>query len=133
MKEPWILNEVVEWLRHYDCLDYLEATFMYQTGRDRPRGLARFKDFFLIQRIDKLREQHDITVTEACNRLAETWGEETASGEKEWPPKWDDPDKDFPEFLRQKYYGKNKYKEFDKERTKKRKAMPYPYYGRDIE
>ena len=55
--EPWIAEELTEWLRRHDCLDFTEEAFMAQKGRRRPTEEQRkqwARDFFLVEEVHKI-------------------------------------------------------------------------------
>jgi hypothetical protein len=40
-------------------------------------------------------------------------------------------EQDLAEIIRERYY-RNRYRDFDQERSSERKTLPYPYWGRDV-
>ena len=110
LSEPWILREVIGWMRRRDCKDFLQAAFMDEVGRDRrtekkERRLAL--DFYLINKVDRLRADQGCSIEKACELLGE-------------------PD------IKKYYKERNTHRQMCEKRDKTRKSMPYPYFGRDI-
>jgi hypothetical protein len=135
LAESWILWEIIDWMKNYDCIDYLEEAFISQTGRDRKTPDKQdqvYFDFFLIQSVDDIIKKDGCTVKEACEELAQKQDSDPVG----YLPKWDleNDYHNLAETIRQRYYStdRNKYLKFCNERDKKRELMPYPYYGRDV-
>lgn len=136
LEEPWILWKVVEWLRHPDSIDHLQAAFIDQTDRNRPTEKQKkqvYKDFFLIQAIDRIKTEKNTDKTSACEILAQR----IADDPKKFRiyPQWnlDNPNDYLPKRLSDRYNkDRNKYLEHCEQRDKERQKMPFPYFGRDI-
>lgn len=127
LTEPWILREVIEWLRDRDCRGYLENAFVRKGKRKLLTKQQREKFWFyfgLKNLIDRMVSEKGITRSKAFERL----GQELAIKLSES----DNIPKDLqPELVIKKYYyGYKKY--IDQEEFLKDRNVPYPYWGYDI-
>ena len=125
LDESWIRNEIINWLRRHDCIDFVEAAFMAQTGRNRPTEKQTYqtvRDHFLVKKIDQ------IIKLRKCSR--ETAFKILAGQQAERPnrlyPLWDENNLDHQlELVLKKAYRRHI-------RRQKVRALPIPYYGHDI-
>jgi hypothetical protein len=126
LSEPWIIKEVVAWLRDRDCLDFLEDVFIkarkkaVQTENQQRRAA---RDFYVVDDIDKIIKETGASVREACkilaNRIYET--------DNQFYLLWDLADEDYPlEKAIRQVYNNSKEKPIEA-------YLPWPYYGRDVE
>lgn len=130
LSEPWIIKEVIAWLRDRNSFDYLEEIFIKAPKRgvrteDQRRNAVR--DFYVVNDIDKIIAEKNISVREACKLLALQGYEK----EGQYYLLWDTTDEnyDLEKAIRQVYNN-----------AKKKPANllenlypPWPHYGRDIE
>lgn len=133
LSEPWILKEVVGWIRNYrdpKCENYIagafitapkKATFTSEQEFNAVRDQYIFHD--VQQIISKQKKKgYDISEREACRRLWRT----IESGDERYYWEWDTEhgNTDLNEAIR------NAYKRVKGAYTDK---LPWPYYGRDVE
>ena len=126
LSEPWIIKEVISWLRDRDCQDFVEDVFIkapkkvVMTEGDRSRAA---RDIFVMDDIDKIIEETGSSIREACkilaNRIYDT--------DKKHYLLWDvtNADQDLEKSIRQVYTNAKK--------KQTQHNPPFPYYGRDIE
>ncbi len=130
LSEPWIMKEVIAWLRDRECLDFLEEVFIKAPKRaarteDQRRNAVR--DFYVVNDIDKIITGKNISVRKACEILARKEYEK----EGRYYLLWDTTDLnlDLEKAIRQVY---NNAKE-KSANLLKNFMPPWPYYGRDVE
>lgn len=126
LSEPWIIKEVVAWLRDRNSFDYLEEVFIKAPKKairteDQRRNAVR--DSYVVNDIDKIVAERNISIREACKMLALQEYEK----EGQYYLLWDTTDEnyDLEKAIRQVYNNA-------KEKTRGH-YPPWPYYGRDVE
>jgi hypothetical protein len=112
LTEPWIVTEVVRWMRKSEYLPWLEEGFIAQKGRVRPthdQEIRLARKFFLKERVDAIQEDLLLSKEKVFARLAER---ETDGDD-------------------QKDSIKHKYYRF--ENPLEKRTLPFPYLGHDVE
>ena len=124
LTEPWILKEVVNWMRDRDSFDFLEKVFIkspkkYASTEKQKMNQAR--GLFIQHKIDKIMTQEGVSEREACKRFCSQIDFE---GDKYLG--WDitDEDHELQRAIRQVYLKAKKQPE---------RLLPWPYYGKDVE
>jgi hypothetical protein len=135
LSEPWILQQIIDWLREYKCRDYIKEVFVNRTDRDQMteskyRNMAY--DLFLYERIEKIK-------SDVLKRTKKKLPNEKAF-EKFVYDQVEEPNPMFPMPLRA--YGNSMRKFINRigkiyyrhqKRLKNQSALPFPYYGRDFD
>ena len=125
LEAPWILWEVIEWLRQHERIDLVKEAFVAQRDRDRPtegEKIQEARDYFLSKEIDRIFEENGITRQEAYRELANR----QADNPRSVFPMWDEanPAHDLEGVI----------KKADRRHREKQQGrkLPYPYYGLDV-
>ncbi|MCK5219841.1 hypothetical protein KAR10_09965, partial [bacterium] len=126
--EPWIIKEVINWLRDRNSFDYLEEVFIKAPKRavpteDQERKAVR--DFYVVNHVDKIIAEKNIGVRAACRELVIR----IVKSDERYYLLWDTTNEkhgsELEEAIREVYNNAKK--------KTHRHYPPYPYYGRDIE
>ena len=128
--EDWIINELEYWLRHYECMDYIDLALKAQKkmdGEKRNRKTEReshqyIKDFFLYFEIERIMKHENVSTRKACTILANRQAEKA---NPIYPSFTEDNSGDGIDSYIRKRYGIFK---------KKINAhqLPMPYFGKDV-
>jgi hypothetical protein len=122
IRENWIAAEVIEWMRNVDFKEYLEEAFLAQTDRERPtekRRLGEMKDFFLKERIRRIKDEEGVPTDRAFRRLADM----QMDNPNPLYPGCNSPDGGYYAIKKAFYSGRN---------PSKIDQLPYPYLGYDV-
>jgi hypothetical protein len=125
LKVPWILWEVIKWLRRHHCIDLVKEAFVVQGKRYRPtkrREMQGLRDYVLAATIDRIVEENGITRQEAYCELANR----QADNPRRSLPMWDATNLDHD------LEGVIKKADRRYQKKKQRHDLPYPYYGLDV-
>ena len=126
LAEPWILRQVVEWMREHRYKDFIDDIFIKQKGRDRPtpdEEFNLFKDWDVYEHIEKLRNEakrrtgKKLPVLAACKKLAFLQGEKP----NKLLPRWSESNEEQELWvsIKKVYY---RYK-----KSLNNNKLPYPY------
>ncbi len=123
LQEPWISEVVVKWMREVKYVECLKMAFIEQNGRDRPTPneyIQDVKDFFLRDKIRRIRKEKSIGKDQAFKILAESQIE--------------DPNSLYPGVNAQDGgYKKIQKRYYDSQKNRKSiDELPYPYWGYDV-
>ena len=123
--EPWIRDKISAWMRDQKYIDYIEAAFIAQKGRN--RRIERDKklmqnDFFLAEEINAICSAQQVTKEKAFDILAERQAENPMPVFPEYDPH--NQNQQLALQIRKAYF--RYYRRY------KKRALPYPYYGLDI-
>lgn len=143
LSEPWIVKEVIAWLRDRECCDFLEDVFIKaqkRVARTEDQRKRAVRDFYVVHAINEIIAEKNISAREACRVLAIQEYEKMEKAKKSrylarqehekeehYYLLWNiaDENLDLQKALRQVYNNAKKKPE--------KLNPPYPYYGRDIE
>jgi len=130
LSEPWIMKEVVAWLRDRNCVDFIEDVFIKAPKKSVATEAQKNKyisDYFLVKHIEKIINDKGVSIREACKLL----NNRIIHSDKRYHYSWDTEDD------KQKLDGEiilERYKYAKKKQSLQSKDYPpYPYFGRDIE
>ena len=130
LSEPWIIKQVIAWLRDRDFADFIEDIFVKAPKRKVTTEKQKNKymsDYFLIKHIDEIINDKGVSIREACRVLMNR----IIHSDKRYHYSWDT------ENTKQKLDGEiilERYKYAKKKQNLQPKDYPpYPYFGRDIE
>ena len=124
LKEPWILDEVIRWLRKNDCREFLEEAFLSQEDPTRhteeeTRQISR--ELALIQEVDEIMATRVKSVLGACEYLVNKNLTALLRNRRTVNPA----------AVLARQYHRCKSKHLRLAKTMKRK-LPFPYWGEDI-
>jgi hypothetical protein len=133
LEVPWILWEVIEWLRQHDCIDLVKEAFVAQGERDRPtegEKIQEARDYFLSKEIDRIIEEAGVDEMGKKRITRQKAYRELANRQADNPrsvfPMWDEanPAHDLEGVI----------KKADRRHREKQQGrkLPYPYYGLDV-
>jgi hypothetical protein len=144
LTEPWILKEVVGWMRDRKFFDFLEEVFVQAPKKYAETEKQKFKqarDFFVQHKIDQIIAKEGVSVRKACLRLA---GQISSIMDKFEDDKFFG-HVDMSNFEGDKYLGFDLIKEYEDglelairrvyldAKKKPERSLPWPYYGKDLE
>jgi transcriptional regulator of met regulon len=72
LTEPWIIKEVVNWMRDRNSFDYLEEAFIKAPKRyasTEKQELNQVRDVFVRNEIDRIITEEGVSVRKACKRF----------------------------------------------------------------
>lgn len=125
ISEPWIIKEVIYLLRDRNSFDIIEEIFIKapkRGTRTKNKKLNEARDFYVVNDIDKIIAEKNVSVREACSVLALQEYEK----KERYYLLWDTNDEghDLEKAIRQVY---------NKAKNPSTRCLPWPYYGRDVE
>ncbi len=136
LTEPWIIKEVVNWMRDRNSFDSLEEAFIKSPKRYASTEKQMFKearDFFVKNSIDRIITEEGVSVREACRRLVIRISDimskfkeinQNFKGDKFLGWDINDGNHDLELAIRQVYQNAKNQPE---------RLLPWPYYGKDVE
>jgi len=127
LNEPWIIKEVVNWMRDRNSFDFLEEAFIKSPKKyasTAQQELNQARDFFVRNRIDRIITEEGVSVRKACSRLYLQIIDFNCEGNKYLG--WDvtDEKETLERAIRQVYHNAKEQSE---------RLLPWPYYGKDVE
>jgi hypothetical protein len=151
LTEPWVLKEVVNWMRDRRYFDFLEEAFIQAPKKYAPteqKEIDQARDLFVLHAIDRIKAEKKVSERQACelfvleipdmNNIFHTFypndpkraleAEEKSDFKGDKYLKWDitekTQDQELGSLVRRVYRdAKNQPDRF----------LPWPYYGKDVE
>jgi hypothetical protein len=130
LTEPWIIKEVVNWMRDCNYLYYLEKIFIKAPKKyflTEIQEKNEVRGFFVVNNIERIITEEGVSVREACKKYVLQIEDYASKSGVEKYLRWDltDENHDLEMAIRQVY-----------QRAKKQqpeRLLPWPYYGKDVE
>jgi len=130
LTEPWIIKEVISWMRDPNCIDFLEEAFIKSPKKyalTEKQRINEARDFFVREHIDRIITEEGVSMREACRRFVLKIPEITSNFEGDIYLGWGvtDENYDLEKAIRQVYLNAKKKPEG--------RLLPWAYYGKDFE